>query len=100
MDDKKTYIKYADLIVTSIMTATILFTSVMWYDVIEVGIDQYAPSLKGTTLKGKLIFAIIVTFIVVLMHIYLFPAIQKYFGESDKLIESEDTHLPLNRLHK
>jgi hypothetical protein len=104
---ENTYTKYIDLIISSLMTATILFTSVLWYDVIEITIDDYFPMLKGKSLKGKLLFAIIVSFIVVLMHIYLFPELRKYFTNDSKSIKNDtetidiiDTpsYLPIERI--
>jgi len=75
---KQTYSHYRIALFTSITTAFLLLISLAWNDVVQSIIKQYYPR-DDDSIKGKIQYAVIITIIVILLQLYIFP----YFKPSD-----------------
>lgn len=67
--------KYQHTTMTAIMTGIVLLVSLAWNDFIKYFINKYFPVKDDNTLRGKFVYAVVITFIVILLEIYLFSAI-------------------------
>jgi hypothetical protein len=75
---KHTYIKYQSTILVSLITATLLLVTLAWNEVVQESISLYYPKETRQTLIGKIYYAVIITIIVVILQIFIFP----YFTEN------------------
>jgi TRAP-type C4-dicarboxylate transport system permease small subunit len=66
-----TLYKYQQTVVSSILTATILLISLSWTDVIKSTMEYYFPNSKS--IEGKIYYACVITMIVLILQLYLFP---------------------------
>ena len=73
-----TYSKYKETIVTSVTTAILLLITLAWNDVIQSALAYYYPDSKEKTIRGKIIYALLITIIVVIMQLYFFPTITEF----------------------
>lgn len=70
----KTAHVYRQFMIDAMLGAVVLLVSLAWNAVIQEVIAIYYPKEKyDNQLKGKVIYALIITFIVLLLQIYLFP---------------------------
>lgn len=72
-----TYDRYQTMVITSITTATIVLVSLAWSDVVQTTMNKYYPSTGTKSIMGKIYYAIVVTFFVILLQIYIFPYLQQ-----------------------
>lgn len=68
----KTADLYKQYAIEAFLAAILLLISLAWNDVVQEIIKMYYP-ISGTALKGKIIYAISITVIVVTLQIFLFP---------------------------
>ena len=73
-----TYNKYKETIATSITTAILLLITLAWNDVIQSALAYYYPDSKAKTLRSKIIYAFIISIIVVVLQLYFFPIITDF----------------------
>ena len=76
---KQTYTHYRIALFTSITTAFLLLISLAWNDVVQSIIKQYYPR-DDDSIKSKTQYAVIITIIVILLQLYVFP----HFKPDDK----------------
>lgn len=69
------YHQYNKALISSVTTAVILLASLAWNDVVQAIVDKYYPEKDKKTIKGKLYYAIVMTFFIILLQIYVFPYI-------------------------
>jgi uncharacterized membrane protein len=67
---------YQSAVVTSIITGIVLLVSLAWNDVVKALINKYFPSEDNNSLKSKFFYALLITFIVIVLQIYFFPLIK------------------------
>jgi len=72
------YSKYRETIVTSITTAVLLLISLAWNDVVQTALNDYFPESKAKTLTSKVVYALIITIVVVILQLFMFPLVNKY----------------------
>jgi hypothetical protein len=65
--------KYQEATVSAIITGIVLLVSLAWNDLIKTFIKKYFPAKDDNTVRGKFIYAMIITFLVIILQIYLFP---------------------------
>jgi hypothetical protein len=70
-----TLYKYQTTIISSILTATILLISIAWTDVMKSIIEYYIPDSNSKSIEGKIYYACVITMIVIILQLYLFPLI-------------------------
>ncbi|VBB17713.1 hypothetical protein YASMINEVIRUS_176 [Yasminevirus sp. GU-2018] len=75
----KSYRKYHSMVLLSITAGVVVLVSLAWNDVIQTVIKKYYPNTDDT-ITGKLRYALIITFAVILAQIYVFP----YIVDTDK----------------
>lgn len=73
-----TYNKYKEAVVTSVTTAILLLITLAWNDVIQSALGYYYPESKAKTLVGKIVYALIITIVVVVLQLYFFPIINEF----------------------
>lgn len=66
------YNQYQTVLFASIATGIVLLVSLAWNDVVQTIINNYYPQ-RDNSVIGKLQYAFIVTFIVVILQIYILP---------------------------
>jgi len=66
------YDQYRVTLITAVTTAVLLLVTLAWNDVIQTTLSKYYPK-EDTTITGKLKYAFVITFIVVLLQIYVLP---------------------------
>ena len=72
---KDTYNEYNYYFVNSILTAVVLLVALAWNDVVQSAVEKYYPKRDKKTIKGKIHYAVIITIVVILLQIYVFPYI-------------------------
>jgi hypothetical protein len=60
---------------SSITVSILLLVTLAWNDVIQGIINNYYPNSRKKTLRSKIIYAILITFIVIIIQTYFFPFI-------------------------
>lgn len=70
----ESYDRYRIALFTAISTAIILLVALSWNDVIRSIMAKYYPSTDDSII-GKIQYAFVITFIVVLLQIYIFPSL-------------------------
>lgn len=68
--------KYQDAAISSLITGIVLLVSLAWNDFIKSFIKKYFPVKDDNTIHSKLIYALVITFLVISLQIYLFPYIK------------------------
>jgi hypothetical protein len=68
------YDQYRTTIITAITTGIIILVSLAWNDVVQTTIKTYYP-LGDASITGKLHYAFVITFIVILLQIYILPLV-------------------------
>lgn len=64
---------YREQLVTSISAAVFLIASLAWNNVIQGILEKCYPDLKNhATIKARVIYALVITFIVILIQVYIF----------------------------
>ena len=72
----KTYEEYTSTFVISIITVTVVLVAVAWNDVVSSAFDKYFPIKRGKkNIRAKFIYALLVTFTVITLQLYVFPNI-------------------------
>jgi hypothetical protein len=71
----KTYTHYQKTIITAFITSMMLLITLAWNDVVQAIIQQYYPKGNTKTIMGKVYYAMIITIIIVLLQLYVFPLI-------------------------
>lgn len=69
---KDSYNKYQTATITAISTSVLLLVTLSWNDVIQSIIKKYYPKSEDT-LPGKFKYALVITFVVFTLQIFLFP---------------------------
>lgn len=69
---KDSYNKYQTATIAAISTSVLLLVTLSWNDVIQSIIKKYYPNGEDT-LSGKVKYAIVITFVVLTLQIFLFP---------------------------
>ena len=67
--------KYQHTIFTAIVTSTLFLITLAWNDVVQDAISIYYPRDTRQNIYGKIYYALIITIVVVLVQIYIFPYI-------------------------
>jgi len=70
---KTTYVQYQTAIITGLIAATLFLVTLAWNDLIQEIIAYYFPTTIRQNIMGKLYYALIITIIVMLLQIYIFP---------------------------
>ncbi len=78
----KTAVIYRQIVIESIITAIILLVALAYNEVIQQIIKNYYPNKADEPLRGKLIYALFITLLIVVLQIYVFP----YFSANEKFI--------------
>lgn len=66
------YDKYRTTVITSLITAVLLLVTLAWNDVVQEIISLYYPKETRQSIRGKFIYAIMITIIVVLIQTHIF----------------------------
>jgi len=66
------YDQYRVTLITAITTAVLLLVTLAWNDMIQTALLKYYPK-EDATITGKMKYAFVITFIVVLLQIYVLP---------------------------
>lgn len=75
---KETYNTYKTTVVTSMITAVVVLISLAWNNVVQAIISYYYPQTTRETIKGKIIYACIITIFVIILQLHVFPCVIKY----------------------
>jgi len=76
----KTYTQSQKRIITALITSVMLLVTLAWNDVIQAMIQQYYPKENKKTIMGKVYYAIVITILIVLLQLYVFPL---FISDSD-----------------
>lgn len=67
---------YKTQLVASISAAVLLIASLAWNDVIQSLLVRWYPDVKDRkSIKSQIIYALIATFVVILLQVYIFSKI-------------------------
>jgi|LakMenEpi03Aug12_release.lakeMendotaPanAssembly.Ray.scaffolds.fasta_scaffold855206_1 hypothetical protein len=69
---KDSYNKYQTATLTAISTSVLLLVTLSWNDVMQSIIKKYYPKSEDT-LSGKVKYALIISFVVLTLQIFVFP---------------------------
>ncbi len=68
--------KYNETVISSVKISILFLITLAWNDVVQEIINNYYPNSKKKTLHSKIIYAILITFFVIIVQIYFFPLIE------------------------
>lgn len=72
------YNRYINTVTLSIATGIVVLASLAWNNLIQAIIQKYYPNADDS-ITGKLQYALIITFIVIMLQMFVFP----YFIDTD-----------------
>lgn len=71
----ESYNEYKNFMINSVMTSIALLVALAWNDVVQSLVNLYYPDNTKKTMRGKIYYAILITFIVFIVQIYIAPHI-------------------------
>lgn len=75
---KETYDRYKTTVITSAMTAATVLISLAWNNVVQAIIAYYYPQTTRETIRGKIVYACIITVFVIILQLHVFPCVVKH----------------------
>ena len=79
----KTGALYKQFLLQALLTSILFMVTLAWNAVVQEIIDVYYPLKTDKPIRGKLYYALGITFVVIMMQIYLFP----YITDDTKFIK-------------
>ena len=71
----KTGALYKQFLLQALLSSILFMVTLAWNAVVQQIIDEYYPLKSDHPIRGKLYYALGITFVVIMMQIYLFPYI-------------------------
>ena len=82
------------MILTAIIASTLLLVTLAWNDVIQSVIKKYYPkNNKNNKLYGKIMYALTVSFIVLLIQMHIFPHIRSIIDNTFNMSIGQSNNL-------